>query len=67
MGESGPELILIRATLMARRKKSSPAEDLMDEIALLPRWAGVALSVEDRAELTHLIARYCPTTKPDRI
>ncbi len=30
---------------MARRKKSSPAEDLMDLVALLPWWAGVALAV----------------------
>lgn len=30
---------------MARRKKSSPAEDLMDLVAILPWWAGVALAV----------------------
>lgn len=29
---------------MARRKKSSPAEDLMDLVALLPWWAGLALA-----------------------
>lgn len=30
---------------MARRKKTSPAEDLMDLVAMLPWWAGVALAV----------------------
>jgi restriction system protein len=29
---------------MARKKKTSPAEDLMDVVALLPWWAGVALA-----------------------
>ena len=30
---------------MARRKKSSPAEDLVELVALLPWWAGVALAL----------------------
>ena len=30
---------------MARRKKTSPAEDLMDLVAMLPWWAGVGLAV----------------------
>ena len=30
---------------MARRGKTSPAEDLMDLVALLPWWAGVGLAV----------------------
>jgi restriction system protein len=30
---------------MARRKKTSPAEDLMDLVAMLPWWAGVALAL----------------------
>lgn len=30
---------------MARRKKTSPAEDIMDVVAMLPWWAGVALAV----------------------
>ena len=30
---------------MARRKKTSPAEDLMDLVSLLPWWAGVALAL----------------------
>ena len=30
---------------MARRRRTSPAEDLMDLVALLPWWAGVALAV----------------------
>jgi restriction system protein len=29
---------------MARRRKTSPAEDLMDLVAMLPWWAGVALA-----------------------
>lgn len=29
---------------MARRRKTSPAEDLMDVVAMLPWWAGVALA-----------------------
>ena len=30
---------------MARRKKTSPAEDLMDLVAMLPWWAGVGVAV----------------------
>lgn len=30
---------------MSRRKRTSPAEDLMDMVALLPWWAGVALAL----------------------
>lgn len=30
---------------MARKKKSSPAEDMMELVALLPWWAGVALAL----------------------
>lgn len=30
---------------MARRRKTGPAEDLMDLVAMLPWWAGVALAV----------------------
>ena len=30
---------------MARRKKTSPAEDLMELVAMLPWWAGVALAL----------------------
>lgn len=30
---------------MARRKKSSPAEDLIQLVAMLPWWAGVALAL----------------------
>ena len=30
---------------MARRKKTSPAEDLMDLVAMLPWWAGIGLAV----------------------
>ena len=30
---------------MARRKKTSPVEDLMDLVAMLPWWAGIGLAV----------------------
>lgn len=30
---------------MSRRRKSSPAEDLMDLVAMLPWWVGVALAI----------------------
>ena len=30
---------------MARRNKTSPAEDLMDLVAMLPWWAGVVLAL----------------------
>ena len=30
---------------MARRKKTSPAEDLVELVALLPWWAGVTLAL----------------------
>ena len=30
---------------MARRKKSSPAEDVMDLVSMLPWWAGVGLAL----------------------
>jgi restriction system protein len=30
---------------MARRRKTSPAEDLMDLVAMLPWWAGVLLAL----------------------
>jgi hypothetical protein len=30
---------------MARKKKSSPLEDMMDLVALLPWWGGVAIAV----------------------
>ena len=34
-----------RAAAMSRRKKSNPAEDLIELVALLPWWAGVALAL----------------------
>ena len=30
---------------MARRKKTSPVEDVMDLVAMLPWWAGVGLAL----------------------
>lgn len=42
---------------MARRKKSSPAEDFMDLVAVLPWWAGVALAVLSYLLLHRLAAQ----------
>ena len=30
---------------MARKKKTSPLEDMMDLVALLPWWGGVAIAI----------------------
>lgn len=46
---------------MARRKKSSPAEDLVELVALLPWWAGVALALLSYL-LLHQIAAQPLTT-----
>ncbi len=45
---------------MARRKKSSPAEDLIELIAMLPWWAGVALALLSYL-LLHQVAAQPPT------
>lgn len=45
---------------MARRKKSSPAEDLIELVAMLPWWAGVALGLLSYL-LLHNIAAQPPT------
>lgn len=42
---------------MARRKKSSPAEDLMELVAMLPWWAGVALAALSYVLLHKLAAQ----------
>ncbi len=39
---------------MARRRRTSPAEDLMDLIGMLPWWAGVALAVVAYVMLHHV-------------
>ena len=39
------------------RKKSSPAEDLMDIVALLPWWVGVALAFVDYFWLHNIAGR----------
>ena len=35
---------------MARRKKTSPFEDLIDLVAMLPWWACIALAIVRRPE-----------------
>lgn len=42
---------------MARRKKTSPAEDLMDLVSLLPWWAGVLLALLSYAVLHRVAAQ----------
>jgi restriction system protein len=39
---------------MTRRKRTSPAEDLMDVVAMLPWWAGVALAAVSYLVLHHM-------------
>jgi restriction system protein len=46
---------------VARRRKTSPAEDLIDLIALLPWWAGVVLAVVSYAVLHRLAAQQIAT------
>ena len=49
---------------MARTKKTGPAEDLMDLVALLPWWVGVALvadSLKSEAYRGRSAARYAGT------
>lgn len=43
---------------MARRKKSSPLEDLMDLVAMLPWWAGVGLAVASYLVIGQLAASW---------
>lgn len=45
---------------MARRKKTSPLEDMMELVALLPWWAGVLLAVVSYLLFNHLAAAYAP-------
>jgi restriction system protein len=46
------------------RRKSSPAEDLMDLMALLPWWAGVALAVVSYAVLHRIAGQEVVATSP---
>ncbi len=48
---------------MARRRKSSAAEDLMDLIALLPWWAGVALAIASYMVLHAIAIRPLPVVQ----
>lgn len=49
---------------MARRKKSNPAEDLIELVALLPWWAGVALALMSYLLLHQIAAQPTTTTTP---
>jgi restriction system protein len=53
---------------MARRKKTSPAEDIMDLVAMLPWWAGVTLGVISYM-LLHGVASQAvvPTAQPGQV
>ncbi|WP_028601015.1 restriction endonuclease [Ottowia thiooxydans] len=46
---------------MSKRRKSSPAEDLMDLVAMLPWWMGVALAVSSYWVLHSVASRPLPT------
>lgn len=46
---------------MARRKKSSPLEDLMELVALLPWWGGVILALVAYLGLHHVARQPVPT------
>ena len=48
---------------MARRRKSSTAEDLMDLVALLPWWAGVALALASYGVLHAIATRPLPAAQ----
>lgn len=48
---------------MARRRKSSTAEDLMDLVALLPWWAGVALALTSYWVLHAIATRPLPAAQ----
>ncbi|MET4575088.1 restriction endonuclease [Ottowia thiooxydans] len=46
---------------MSRRRKSSPVEDLMDLVAMLPWWLGVALAIASYWVLHAVASRSLPT------
>jgi restriction system protein len=46
---------------MSRKRKSSPAEDLLDLVSMLPWWGGVALAIASYYVL-HVLAAPVPTT-----
>lgn len=53
---------------MARRKKSSPAEDFMELVAMLPWWAGVALAVLSYVLLHKVAAQpFAVATQPGQV
>jgi hypothetical protein len=52
---------------MARRKKSSPAEDLIELVALLPWWAGVALALLSYLLLHQVAAQPITAAPPGRL
>lgn len=52
---------------MARRKRSSPAEDLIELIALLPWWAGVALALLSYLLLNQIAAQPITAASPEQM
>jgi restriction system protein len=53
---------------MARRKRTSPAEDFMDLVALLPWWAGVAIAIVAYLVLHSFATQPAPTLgKPGQL
>lgn len=48
---------------MARKSKSSTAVDLMDLIAMLPRWAGIALAIACYMVLHSIAIRTLPAAQ----
>lgn len=52
---------------MARRKKSSPAEDLIELVALLPWWAGVALALLSYLLLYPIAAQPITAAPPGQV
>jgi len=47
---------------MARRRKTSPAEDLLDLVSLLPWWAGVALAIAGYVALHYVASQPLSTS-----
>jgi restriction system protein len=54
---------VFKGEAMARRRKSSPAEDLMDLVALMPWWAGVALALASYWVLQAIATRPLPAAQ----
>jgi len=53
-----------QASVMARRRKSSTAEDIMDLVAMLPWWAGVVLAIVSYWILHGIASAPVPALQP---